>query len=577
MIGAATRLALLTAGIAFSVCAELPPDLPGSELKHEDLTAAIPHDSVKATVEQAGAGSTPPWLDKAQKTWDAPPIAEQMAAVESFVPMGKGGIFTPRLTAATSEPEVTIIDSAGRIVTSGNSGSTFSVEPGTYTVKFGSGTQNQRISHRITVEEGKTTPLLPDWSALTIETADSLGVPFRGEYELVRLDEFETYGLGFGANQELGEVVKTWIVKPGIYKILGLGQGYNSITNFVTVRLLPGELCKLLLVQNPTDLHILGGGTIDMMQPQKITKYWKYGASIGGSVNFNSDFERIKRDTTVNTQFGLLATLWLNYRNQPFEWQTRIRLNEGLNFSGLRFGNLTTNVDDYLLNSLFIWRLLSWFGPYANTQIRTTFLPRSLTREAGKSFFSHINPDSTIASFDSAKTFRLIPSFSPILIDFGAGLNADAINSSFLEAKVRAGFGGSYSHFSQQWVVLDTSAVKNRNTPADSTKFATSIPIISEAPTSIFEFGPQTSISGVLRLGSVITADGELNIIAPVAPKQRLLRPDVDLLATISWRLSHWITIDYTYTYLLKQPENLTARIDESKHAVWLRFSYSSR
>ena len=47
----------------------------------------------------------------------------------------------------------------------------------------------------------------------------------------------------------------------------------------------------------------------------------------------------------------------------------------------------------------------------------------------------------------ASQTFRLKPPFSSVLLNFGAGLNADAINFPFLEAKIRGGFGGSYSYF----------------------------------------------------------------------------------------------------------------------------------
>ncbi|MBN1130983.1 MAG: hypothetical protein JXA71_18485, partial [Chitinispirillaceae bacterium] len=71
--------------------------------------------------------------------------------------------------------------------------------------------------------------------------------------------------------------------------------------------------------------------------------------------------------------------------------------------------------------------------------------------------------------------------------------------------------------------------------------------------------------------------DAELKFFAPVVPEQRLMRPDFDIIANVSWRLSRWITLDYTYTFLLKQPDNIEARIDKSTHGVWLRFSFTSR
>jgi hypothetical protein len=565
--------------------AELPPDLPGEEISHEALNAAVPRDTIpKTAVPKAANGTTGlPWLDKAQKTWDAPPLAEQMAADAAVVPIGKGGIFVPRFTAATREPDVNILDSLERTVASGNAGRTFSVAPGTYRVVLGSGTHQQRLTRSITVEEGKTVPVVPDWAGLAIETVDSMTTPFRGEYELVRLDEFEAYGRGLGAKPELGEEVKAWILNPGVYKILGIGQGYNSLLNFVTVRLVPGELCKFLLVQDTISYRILGGGTIDVTPQSKITSHWKYGINIGGNINFNAEVDRALKDTTSSTLFGLLSTLWLNYQRHPYEWQTRIRLNEGFNFSGLSFSNLLTDADDFLLNTLYIWRFFSWIGPYGSAELRTTFLPRSFNLSANNSYFCLLDENKYISpsvSFDSSRTFRLKPSFAPLLFTVGIGVNADALKYSFLETNVRAGFAGNYSHFPRQYQVVDSSTIKWSTLPPDTgaqRKLGRSVVILPVAETSDYGFGPQVSLSGIVRLGSLITADGEFKVFAPITPHQRLLRPDFDFFSNFSLRLTHLITLDYTYAFLLIRPERTNAQVDKSTHGVWLRFSYSNR
>jgi hypothetical protein len=165
------------------------------------------------------------------------------------------------------------------------------------------------------------------------------------------------------------------------------------------------------------------------------------------------------------------------------------------------------------------------------------------------------------------------------MLTLGAGVNADALKYSFLETNIRAGFGGFYSYFPDQYRIVDSSAVLWAAPPDSSAlaRLSRSVILHPEKSASDYGFGPQVSVSGMLRLAKYITADGELKIIAPIAPEQRLTRPDFDLLTNISWRLSNWITLDYTYTFLLKQPEKADARLDKSTHGVWLRFSFSSR
>ena len=436
----------------------------------------------------------------------------------------------------------------------------------------------------VSVEEGKTVPVIPDWTSLTVETVDSMAIPFRGEYELVRIDEFETYGRGFGANPDLGEVVKTWVLKPGTYKILGVGQGFNSLTNFVTVRLVPGELCKVLLVQDSVTFRILGGGTVEVTPRSRLTSHWKYGANIGGNIKFNSEINRAAKDTSASTLFGLLSTVWLTFDRDPTEWQTRVRLDEGFNFSGLNFGDPVTDADDFLFNSLLIWRILNWFGPYARAELRTTFLPRQSIRDERNPTFCILDPDyyadAPVPLFDSRRSFRSDPSFSPTIVDAGIGANADVFNFPFLETRLRAGFGSSYSYLPKRYAITDSTKVKWHDSLMRDQylqQVNRSLILHTEKATTDFGFGPQASISGMVRIGRVITTDAELKFFAPVAPEQRLTRPDFDIIANVSWRLSRWITLDYTYIYLLKQPDNKEARIDKSTHGIWLRFSFTSR
>lgn len=574
------------AALFSSLLAELPPELPGEELSQEYMNWAVPKDTSKKPENTAVLGSGMPWIDKAQKTWDAPTMAEQLSADESFVPMGKGGVFVPRFSALQNEPDINVVDANQKPVVSGPPGHSYSVEPGVYSVVVGSGGRNQRMVRKVTVEEGKTVPVLPDWAGLIIDIVDSIAVPFRGEYELVRIDEFEPFGRGFGANPDLGEVVKTWILKPGVYKILGVGQGYNSLINFITIRLMPGELTKLLLVQSRTDSKILGGGIVEVAPRTELSSHWKYGADLGGNLKFyqeNSLENTAGQQKPATTFFGLMSILWLNYQKQPYEWQTRVRLDEGFSLAGEKIKSLITDNDDFLLNSLFIWRILPWFGPYGSAEINTTLLPRKAVRENNYDYFCTLTRDSLInppACFNSSNTYQVQPSFSPLSLNIGAGANADVFKFSFLETKLRAGVGNSYTYVPPQYILADTGKWRSVADSAayDSLFLQKSQIFLPVSQTNVFELGPQFSIIGMLRLGRVITINSELKIFAPVAPKMRYLTPDFDLRTDVSWRLLRWMTLDYTYKYFLIQAEDLKLRQNnKSSHGIWLRFSYSSR
>lgn len=569
VLTAFSMLLVFTCGIY----AELPSDLPGEEVTQELLRWAIPRDTIGAQKVGRQRKDTLSWFDKAAKTWEAPPLAEQMSK-STDVPMGMGGVFVPRFTEANDEPDVEIMSPDGTSLKSGEPGQAFAVPPGSYYVLLGSGSHRQRLVRQVEVTESKTVPVMPDWCGLNIETVDSTTIAFRGEYELIRIDEFEPYGRGFGADPELGEKAKTWILKPGTYKILGRGEGYNNLRNFITVRLLPGELVNVLLIQREEDMAIISGGTVDVSSGTRIASHWKYGANIGGNLQFSGEVDRKVEQKALNSTLSFRSGLWLRYNNQPYEWESTMLLDEGVNLSETNIENIITGPDDFRIISLFIWRFLSWVGPYGRTELRTNFLPNYVVREETKLSFAIVSDDlTTIEKFDTSTTFRDKLPFGELSLDIDAGANVDAVNFRFLEIKLRGGIGSSYKTYRDRFEPVTNEDVDSLL----AYQLRNSVGMMPLGAKSAFEFGPQGSINGNLRIGRFATAGGEFRVFAPIVPEMRLTHPDFDLTATLSWRLARAVTLDYDYTYELEQPEDEDTRKNKSTHKVYLRFSYSSR
>jgi hypothetical protein len=558
--------------------AELPAELPGEEVTQEYMRWVLPKDTALVSTDTKTPISAP-WYDKAAKTWDAPPLSEQMSSDRTNIPLGKGGIFIPRFSDLYRTPEIEILDANGEVLQTGIPGKMFSVEPGTYFVVLGSGSHRQRIVRQVVVEESKATPVLPDWCGLTIETLDSNSVPFRGEYEIVRIDEFEPYGRGFGADPTIGEVLTTWFLKPGTYKIFGRGQSFNTLKNFVTVRLLPGEYTKFLLIQRPEDFTILGGGNIELTPGTKLKSHWRYGSNIGGTIFFSGKTDKKETSSNaMNLNLNLRTNHSLTYNNPPYEWKSDLLIDEGISvsdlnfFTNLDFKELLNATDELRMTSLYIWRVLSWFGPYGRAEISTNLFPRRYKRDESKFKLFYILPsDSTKENgiIDSSSTIKLTNSFSPLIFEVGGGANFDAIRTRAFQTKIRLGVGSTFGNFPEKYEIVS-------NGRTDSSLLSAII-LRKKDKTTNLEFGPQAAINVNLHIGRFATASSELKVFTPVVPEMRVTRPDFDLNATLSWRLSRYITLDYDYRYILLQPEMADAQVNTSTHRIWLRFSYSSR
>ena len=568
-------------------------DLPGEELTDEriynsrlrrgDADAAV----LDTAVRSAAVSADRTWLETAMDTWHAPSLSVQQAADMTMIPFGKGGVFIPSFSEANAEPDIEIFNMNNTSVASGETGRTYALEPGEYQVMLGSGAVRQRIVRRIRIEEGRTLPLIPDWSGLIIDVVDEQGIALKGEYELVRIDEFDPYGRGTGASIELGETVRTWVLKPGIYKILGVGEGYNTLTNFVTVRLMPGELTSFLLIQDPdNNFRIRGGGTVHLTPTTRITSNWRFGANVGVNVQLNIETDhQAEADNIVSNTFSLGALLdsWVLYRKKPVEWSTRLRFDQGINITENKVDNMINNPDRMLVSSIFIWRVLNWFGPYARAELNTRLFDNRIRRGNSGRHFAFVDSDyffDEAAGIDStSEVFAIEPAFSPLIVELGAGINADFSTRRYFEARARLGFGSTVSRYDDRYRVIDDSRVIYNT--ADSLEHrilvANGIILYPDKYVDIIEVGPQLAFGAMVRIGAFASAEGEVKIFAPTVPEMRIDKPDIEFNGTLSWRLSRILNLDYTYRHSLKQPAELEVPVQTSSHGIWLRLHYSSR
>ncbi|MDR2692722.1 MAG: hypothetical protein LBB74_00710 [Chitinispirillales bacterium] len=566
-----------------------PPDLPGEELtdrqvfqqkrNHGDMSAAAIEDAIARASRTERS-----WLEGAMETWNAPPLYMQQATDGTIIPYGKGGIFVPTYTETSSEPDIEVFDLRDSLVASGQPGRTFALEPGEYKVMLGSGSRQQRIVKNVKVDEGAAQPLIPDWSGLVIDVVDEQGVALKGEYELVRIDEFDPYGRGYGASVELGETVKAWILKPGVYKILGVGEGYNTLTNFVTVRLLSGEFTTFLLIQDPNDFRIRGGGTIHLTPTAKLASNWLFGINVGINAQFNTEIDHQTELTASTFTLGGLLDAWLLYRKKPVEWSTRLRLDESINLTDEYLENMVNNPDRLLMSSIFIWRILDWFGPYARMESNTRVFDSKIKR-ASESGFCFTDADYVfhenigLAGLDTTQVYTIEPAFSPFIVELGAGMNFDLTTRRYFEAKTRLGFGCAYSRYDDRYRIIESGKVKYVSEDSLEQKLLVlnSVVLFPEERVNILEVGPQASLDAAVRIGSLGSAEGEVKLFAPVLPEQRLTKPDIEFSGTLSWRLHRSLNLDYTYRQSLKRPAELDEPVHTSTHGIWLRLHYSNR
>jgi hypothetical protein len=560
-----------------------PSGIPGKDITEEYSRQLIDRDSLSTKrpahlwSDRDSTSST--WLDSMAQSWEAPSLAQQLAKHQEEIPFGKGAVYIPCLSEPDLEPSIEVLDSTGKLVASGRCGRQYALLPGTYRLVLGNGSYAHRLKRSFTITRGNVTPVIPDWSAIKIEVTNQRNVPIDESYEIVRIDDFTSYGRGHGRSEQMGEELRTWVLSPGTYKIFGVGESYNTLTNFITVRLLPAELSRLVIVMDENKRTIVGGGRIDLSTRTALAADWEYGFDIGGSVDFHSRNDISNDSTNMSSSLALLFNSKIIYAHDPYEWTTRLDVNQGLNIQGIDIRDIEIRTDEVRLRSLFLWRFLKWVGPYTRASFECGVFPHFTHHQAPDTFdtyFVVFSPDTPVVEeVDSAsRSFKLGPVFSPVKLQLGVGTSLDLLTHSMIESDFRVGVGiekeNKWNTFTQKDTTLDTIVTPD-HTVAIRDQSRT-LALERTRNVDSFIFGPEVIFYSTINLAQWISDEVELSTLVPF---NRPGKPDIDVTNTVRLSITRAVTLDYVYRYTINHASENTTNL--STHRVLIRYSYTSR
>ena len=563
-----------------------------SEILHEQMQIALPevdavvagkpvpvHTPMAHDITPTADASAPPPTSFANEVFDGTNgvhvnwrHSEQYQSDPTPVMAGQGAIFLPALSQKPDrEPPVTVLADGKRVAT-GTMGRRIPVSPGNYQVEFGSGPASQHVVREVTVVEGETSIVTPDWAALDVSVVNINFIPFLGTYELIRMDDREYLGVGYGVNEELGQETQVWILQPGLHKLIQSGSTYRARTNFSTVRLLAGMAVPFTLVQDEVSRDFLGAGVAEPESGHSIDSHWSIRSSLGGSVLLTSRTEGFS-SAPAGSSLGidLFTDNRLQYKTDQHVWTTRLEIEEGQTLTpimgadnkpgNLLDGRLQSTKDRVYLNSVYIYQYLPWIGPYVriggetslfNHYVYMTKPTAVVVQDAdGNTLSTHSGSDGLGVS-----QFELATSFAPIQLKQGAGANFRVLHNVFLDLDLRSGLG------SRQYVT------NGQLVPADS------------ASTAAFEMrqvrgtvltGVEVSALGQARLSRYLQASTEFDMLLPF---EGLTATQMTWRNTLSLRLSSFASVTYTLN-VVRQPNVNPLDPFAYEQGLQLRFFYS--
>ena len=483
-----------------------------------------------------------------QYNWIAPPPKYQLDQEGIDDIKGLGRLFLPAMTNSDFEPVYTVLyhDSIIKVQKMGKS---VFLRPGEYTVILGSGTINQMIRKQIKIRAEETRILEPEWCGLTVRIIDEARNWLKEPYEVYRLPGGEALGIGYGADEQLGENPQTWILEPGIYKIVKLGEHVNTYMNFATVRLLPGELIQYTIVMDSDTKNFIGSGILlsEIAKPG-ITNWTTYGALYGSfTLNRANDVTSKEKQTTM--AFVAQLDYNLKYSTHRHFFLSRGLIEEGWNMQHKQ--NLFRSyLDNIRLKNTYILYFLSGLGVYGRFFLETNLFETTHYYDEPRTVFLYDKNGNLKQQLYKVREVVVSPFFSPLELKEGIGINFSLIRSLRANFNIRVGMG-SRQNFNRR---LYTQSADN-----DTVFFEKS---------SAYLRGPEASVIGNYRIFRNIMITSELDVLIPSGSNNELV---YDWENNLNYRLSKNISIDYTLR--IKRDPTIISYV-QTQHILLLRYSF---
>lgn len=396
---------------------------------------------------------------------------EQKNTIENAnISIEKGILLFPALTKTEFEEFYTIIDSNGyEIEEASKIGDEIALNKGIYSIKYGSGSKQQQMTQKnIEIIPRYKTIIEPDWGCLSVNIINTERNFVKVRYELFD-NTGSTFGSLFPAETEVGEHNKIWILKPGIYKITVNNESFNAYQDFTTVKVEKGEVAELTIVmdtdENGDPTNLIGSGVLEKNLLKGTSQKMRINSAIHGNVNFNSDNENTENN---RQEYSLALNGQLDnrliYRNGMFNYTLKHLMEIGVTKEYDDDFHLAT--DNFDLKNTGIIYFLKDLGFYGRIDLNTHLFEKN-------------EADSDM------EEIVIEPSFFPLKLKEGFGINYRILKSSKVNLSIRGGLGfrqdfnenvlewtdysdGSYKYVSKETTIekgIEFSAVGNFRLP----------------------------------------------------------------------------------------------------------------
>ncbi len=475
--------------------------------------------------------------DEAYQTWSSPEPLQQLEKEGVDDQLGMGRIFVPAMSDPELEPEYTIYENDKIVRDRCSIGQSIFVNPGNYILEIGSGIlEDQKIHVNVSIKAGQTRIINPSWGGLIVKIIDQNRNYIREPYEIYYINDYKnSLGVKYSAEEDKpGEKQETWLLKPGVYKIIKYGESPKTFTNFTTVRILEGTLEEITIVINSSTTDFVGAGILPEMKESDQIASWRSYTSVKGSFLLSSDNFANKDKLSTNITLSSKIDNEIKYDEFPHYFSSRQELNVGLTKEQDKDFRIYSN--SLQIQPTYIFYFIKSFGVYGRLRLESNIFPTRFYFDTSQPAIYKVNAEGdTIETITNSDKVQITPMLYPLSMEEGVGLNLTLFNTNTTNLYVKAGLG-----FSQ-----------TANT--DVYEQSTTNPNVFNQLESVSLSGFEGTVNGDFRISNNINYVFEFYTLYPFEKsRKQVFRFD----NTISIRISSIVSLDYSLT--IKEDETKT-------------------
>lgn len=309
-------------------------------------------------------------------------------------------------------------------------------------------------------------------------------------------------------------------------------------------------------------------GTADLtvLEPKPEAKPvgWHWRLTLGASISHTNNHNWVGQPTGNTFTFGFKGETAAEYFRRKHEWRSTLGISEAFTRTPL-IDEFIKSADAFTLESIYLYHWIPWAGPFARFQLQTALFSGRDLRPAPVTY-NVAELDGTIDTF-IASELALTDKFRPFTLKESVGPFAQPIRKPEINVELRLGFGARQTFADDQLAVTDDAA-----TPEIE---VTRLQDVHQAGAEFVGQGWGTLEDN--RVTYKLTVEAMMPFIKSELPpgddRGAAELTNVDVIATISFKLVKWASLDYEFK-AVRQPQLLD--LWQLQSNLLLTFSYTA-